>query len=150
VRIDRAAPDDVSSLAELLWLHHGQYTPDQDSVERFATDLAPWWQAHHHSHVAFVARLENPQIVGMAWVALVPRIPRPGTMVRLSADLQSVFVLPAYRGRGIGSALVEAASEHAIRLGALRVTVHSGRKAVPLYERLGFVSGRQLLQRPPD
>jgi len=30
------------------------------------------------------------------------------------------------------------------------VTVHSGSKAVPVYERLGFESSRQLLQRYPD
>jgi GNAT superfamily N-acetyltransferase len=86
----------------------------------------------------------------MAWVALVPRVPRPGATSRLSADIQSVFVMPTQRGQGIGSALVEAASEHATHLGSLRVTVHSGRKAVPVYERLGFESSRQLLQRPPD
>jgi len=66
---------------------------------------------------------------------------------RLSADVQSVFVLPEQRGRGIGSALVEAASEHAAHLGSLRTMVHSGRKAVPVYERLGFESSQQLLQR---
>lgn len=51
---------------------------------------------------------------------------------------------------GIGTALVEAASEHATHLGSLCVTVHSGRKAVPLYERMGFESSRRLLLRPPD
>jgi GNAT superfamily N-acetyltransferase len=71
----------------------------------------------------------------MAWVALVPRVPRPQATSRLAADTQSVFVMPEQRGTGIGSALVEAASEHATRLGSLRVTVHSGRKAVPVYER---------------
>lgn len=86
----------------------------------------------------------------MAWVAIVPRVPRPGATSRLSADVQSVFVMPEYRGRGVGSALVNAAAEHAARFGALRVTVHSGRKAVPVYERLGFQSSRQLLQRSPD
>jgi GNAT superfamily N-acetyltransferase len=86
----------------------------------------------------------------MAWVALVPRVPRPGATSRLSADIQSVFVMPMQRGQGIGSALVRAASEHATHLGSLRMTVHSGRKAVPVYERLGFESSRQLLQRPPD
>ncbi|MEV8371426.1 GNAT family N-acetyltransferase [Kribbella sp. NPDC056861] len=114
-------------------------------VEKFAAELASWWATHQDSHLAFVAR--NPEIVGMAWVALVPRIPRPGATSRLSADIQSVFVDPAHRGHGIGSALVQAASEHAIRLGAARVTVHSGRRAVPVYERLGFESSRQLLQR---
>jgi len=86
----------------------------------------------------------------MAWIALLSRVPRPGATTRLSADIQTVFVLPQRRGHGIGSALVEAASRHAEHLGCIRVTVHSGRKAVPVYERLGFESSRRLLQRPPD
>jgi GNAT superfamily N-acetyltransferase len=86
----------------------------------------------------------------MAWVALVPRVPRPGQGLRFSADIQTVFVEDAHRHQGIGSALVRAAADHATSLGASRVTVHSGRKAVPVYERLGFESSRRLLQRPPD
>jgi GNAT superfamily N-acetyltransferase len=149
VRICQANADDVADLARLLWLDTRGEEPEQRSVDAFAAELAQWWAAHQDSHFAFVARLIQPEIVGMAWVALVPRVPRPGAISRLSADIQSVFVMPERRGRGIGSALVEAASEHAAHLGSLRVTVHSGRRAVPVYERLGFASSRQLLQRLP-
>ncbi len=149
MRISQANAGDVAGLARLLWLDTRHEEPVQRSVDAFAVELAQWWAAHQESHLAFVARLLRAEIVGMAWVALIPRVPRPGATSRLSADIQSVFVLPEQRGQGIGSALVEAASEHATRLGSLRVTVHSGRKAVPVYERLGFESSRQLLQRPP-
>jgi GNAT superfamily N-acetyltransferase len=150
VRISQANADDVAGLARLLWLdtHHDE--PAQRSVDEFAAELAQWWAVRQDSHLAFVARLLRPEIVGMAWVALVARVPRPGATSRLSADIQSVFVMPELRGQGIGSALVEAASVHAEHLGSLHVTVHSGRKAVPVYERLGFESSRQLLQRLAD
>jgi len=150
VRISQANADDVPGLARLLWLDSHQEEPARRSVDAFAAELAQWWAARQHSHLAFIARLSRLEIVGMAWVALVPRVPRPGATRRLSADIQSVFVMPEQRGRGIGSALVEAASEHATRLGSLHVTVHSGRTAVPVYERLGFESSRQLLRRLPD
>lgn len=150
VRISQANADDVADLARLLWLDtHGE-EPAQRPVDAFAAELAQWWAARQDSHLAFVARLLGPELVGMAWVALVPRVPRPGATSRLSADIQSLFVMPEQRGRGIGSALVKAASDHATHLGSLHVTVHSGRKAVPVYERLGFESSRQLLQRAPD
>ncbi len=58
--------------------------------------------------------------------------------------------MPEHRGRGVGSALIRAATEHAVRLDSIRVTVHSGVTATPLYERLGFASSPQLLQTPPD
>jgi len=150
MRMSRAHAEDTAGLARLLWLDTRGEEPAQPSVDAFAAELAQWWSAHQDSHLAFVVRLRRPEIVGMAWVALVPRVPRPGATSRLSADIQSVFVVPEHRGRGIGSALVEAAAEHAAHLGSLRVTVHSGRRAIPVYERLGFESSGRLLSRPPD
>lgn len=100
--------------------------------------------------MAFVARVHGSDLVGMAWLALVPRVPRPGTTARLSADIQSVFVLPEQRGKGVGQELVHAATEHVRRQGAARVTVHSSSRAVPVYERLGFASSRTLLQTPAE
>ena len=137
-------------LARLLWLHAAPDEQAKQAVDSFAIDLAAWWTDHEDSHLAFVARLADAGVVGMAWLALVPRVPRPGATTRRSADIQSVFVVSDQRGKRIGSALVQAASEHALRLGAGRVTVHSGRKAVPVYERLGFASSGQLLQRPAE
>lgn len=142
-----AGREDLDELARLLWL---DTPPDQQATqpfEAFARDLRGWWAAHHSSHLPFVAREGGPGLVGMAWLALIPRVPRPGAPARLSADIQAVFVEAGQRGRGIGSALVEAATAHAFHQGAVRVTVHSGRTAVPVYERLGFTSSRQLLMR---
>jgi GNAT superfamily N-acetyltransferase len=148
--IRRAGQQDLPQLARLLWMHAAPEEQGSQSVEDFAVDLDAWCADHADSHLAFVARLAGPELVGMAWLALLPRVPRPGTTSRLSADIQSVFVLPDQRGKGIGSALIQAAAEHAVRVGAGRVTVSSSRKAVPVYERLGFASSRQLLQKPAD
>lgn len=147
MKISKAHTGDIGDLARLLWLDTVKKEPAPLSIDAFTTELVQWWDAHRNSHAAFVARLDGPEIVGMAWVALVPRIPRPGATNRMSADIQAVFVVPEQRGFGIGSALIEAAAEHAARLGAMRVTVHSGRRAVPVYERLGFESSQQLLLR---
>ena len=141
---------DLRHLARLLWLNAAPDQQAKRSVESFAVDLDAWWTDHNDSHLAFIARLAESEVVGMAWLALVPRVPRPGATTRRSADIQSVFVVPEQRGKRIGSALVQAASDHAFRLGAGHVTVHSGRKAVPVYERLGFASSRQLLQKETE
>jgi GNAT superfamily N-acetyltransferase len=147
VDIRIAGREDLPALARLLWSHAAPEERTRQPVESFAVDLEAWWRGHLESHTAFVARLAEAETVGMAWLALVPRVPRPGTTTRHSADVQSVFVEPEHRGNGIGSALVEAAWQHAAHLGADRVTVHSGRRALPMYERLGFVASRRLLQR---
>ncbi|GAB3929104.1 hypothetical protein GCM10011575_26030 [Microlunatus endophyticus] len=151
---DAADAGDVGGLALLLWLDTRDEEPTGPSLDAFTAELDRWWTRHRDTHRAFVAALPSgreggAEIIGMAWVALVDRIPRPGATSRMSADIQTVFVMPDHRGRGVGSELVEAAAAHATRLGAIRVTVHSGSRAVPVYERLGFASSRQLLQRPP-
>lgn len=152
--IGPASHEDLADLAHLLWLHALPEEQDLQTVDAFAVDLGQWLAGPGCSHHAFVARGDDGRVVGMAWLALVPRVPRPGTTTRASGDIQSVFVLPEARGKGIGGALIEAVTTHAQQLGADRVNVHSGRKAVALYERLGFASSQQLLQtadrRPPD
>jgi GNAT superfamily N-acetyltransferase len=145
-----AGQADLADLARLLWLHAAPDEQARQCIESFAVDLGSWWTYHDDSHLAFIARLAESEVVGMAWLALIPRVPRPGAHTRRSADIQSVFVAAEHRGKRIGSALVQAALEHALRLGASRVTVHSGRKAVPIYEMLGFGSSRQLLQKEAE
>jgi GNAT superfamily N-acetyltransferase len=137
-------------LARLLWLNGTPEERRRQSIDAFERDIETWWREHEDSHRALVALLTESDVVGVTWLALVPRPPRPGAGNRFSADIQSVFVVPEQRGKGIGSALVRAATDHAFQHGANRVAVHSGRKAVPLYERLGFASSRQLLQTPPE
>ncbi len=149
VDIRVAGAGDVQDLALMLWVNASPDEQENQPVGSFAVDLLAWLADHTESHVAFVARV-GTGAVGMSWVALVPRAPRPGVLGRWSADIQSVFVLPEQRGKGIGSRLVLAAVEHASQRGASRITVHSGREAVPVYERLGFASSRQLLQTPAE
>ena len=150
MEIALAAREDLADLARLLWLHAAPDEQGRQTIDSFAIDLGQWWAEHDRSHVAFVARSAAQGVVGMAWLALVPRVPRPGTTGRCSGDIQSVFVLPEERGKGLGAGLIAAASTYALGLGANRVVVQSGRRAVPLYERLGFASSRQLLQTPAE
>lgn len=144
--IRRADTADVDALAALVWLDTRGTEPSGPELAGFAADLAAWW-AGQAGHAAFVAQLDE-DVVGAAWLAVQPRVPRPGATARASADVQSVFVRPEHRGGGIGTALVAAAASYAADVGAARVTVHAGRRARPLYERLGFASSPVLLQRP--
>ena len=151
MHVDVAGHGDLPHLARLVWLNAAPDEQLTQSIESFAMDLGAWWATHRESHLAFLARAggsaSDSEVFGMAWLALVPRVPRPGLSTRQSADIQSVFVLPERRGNRIGSALIEAATEHALQVGVGRVTVHSGSRSVPVYERLGFTSSPQLLHR---
>ena len=138
--IRRATPEDAPALAALrvAWGDEGGV-----AREGFATAFEEW--ARGTSHTGFVA-VEDGEVVGMAWLALLERPPSPERGARLDGDVQTVYVLPSHRGRGVGSALVREVVEEARRRGAQRVTVHSSTRAVPVYERLGFASTPRLLQ----
>ena len=150
VIVDRATREDVPELARLLWLDTHNVEPDQAELDAFAAELEGWFDRHETTHAGFVGRTARGDVVGMAWVAVIPRVLRPVDRTRSTGDLQTLFVLPEHRGQGLGSALVEAAATHATDLGAARVTVHSGRRAVEVYRRLGFAASPRLMQRPPD
>jgi GNAT superfamily N-acetyltransferase len=110
-------------------------------VERFAA----WAREHQSSHHCFIA-IRQGEVIGMAWLAIVRRVPTPISLDRASGDLQSVYVIPSERDRGVGGALVRAALESAQERGAGRVTVHSSTRARPAYERAGFSLSPRLLQ----
>lgn len=146
MRIERAGSADVRDLARLRWVDRSADPVTDRALAAFERDLSAWWDSHRETHFAFVARSADATVVGAAWVALVHRTPSPGAGARLSADIQSVFVMPEHRDAGVGSALIEAARRHALDSGATRITVHSSERAVPVYTRLGFRGSATLLQ----
>lgn len=142
-----AGVSDVADLARLLWRSALDTAEPTRSERVFASDLLRWYDSHQNSHIPFLALLPGSGAIGMAWLALVPRVPRPDAMSRLCGDIQSVYVLAAHRSTAVGTALIGAALEHATSLGLEHVTVHSNARAVSLYERAGFASSRELLVR---
>ncbi len=70
----------------------------------------------------------------------------PGWAVPLLSAPPPAGLMSSRQPAGIDSALVQAATKYATGLGAGRVTIQSGRRAVSLYEGLGFASSPQLLQ----
>jgi GNAT superfamily N-acetyltransferase len=141
-----AGEEDIRHLAGLL-VRFGDEGDTAAVEQSFAEDLLGWWRAHNDSHVPFLATLPSTDAVGMAWLAVTARVPRPGSMSRRSGDVQSVFVVPEHRSRGVGIALLRSVLQHAKALDLEHVTVHSHQGAASLYERAGFTSTPDLLIR---
>jgi GNAT superfamily N-acetyltransferase len=143
---DAADETDVGHLAELLERFAG--APGPTVADRlFAPQLLAWWHAHHESHLPFLALTAHGRPVGMAWLAVVARVPRPGALGRRCGDLQSVFVMPDHRSAGVGTALVQAVLHRADELELEHVTVHGNERAASLYARSGFEPSGNLLLR---
>jgi GNAT superfamily N-acetyltransferase len=139
VAIRAALPEDLGRVAELRW----RWSVDEGGVDPvteiagYADAVVAFAAAHPGTHRCFVAERDG-SVVGMAWIAYTGRPPTPDDLSRVSADVQSVYVLPGLRGSGTGSALLATLLADARDRGCRHVSVHSSTRAVPLYARAGF------------
>jgi GNAT superfamily N-acetyltransferase len=144
---------DGGALAALRWGWRVDEKGERGgSQQRFTADFVDW-MTHHPSHIPFIAEMDDgdahrngPHPVGMAWLAILERIPGPERWRRLSGSLQSVYVLPSHRDRGIGARLVDAALADARDRGLEYLIVHPSEPAFSLYRRAGFAETPKLLE----
>ena len=140
-----ADASDIDALALLLRAFASHEARELRGEETFAAELGEWCERHRASHTPFLA-FDGDEAIGMAWLAVLERVPRPG-LTRFCGDVQSVFVLPERRGEDVGLALVQAVLTEADRRGLSYVTVHSAPGVSGFYERAGLVRSPDLLRR---
>lgn len=147
IEIREATRGETAELAKLRWRCTFERQPEpDDGLDDYIRSFSAWWE-RREDYMAVVAA-DGPRLVGVGFLALAARVPVPGALDRRTGDIQSVFVLPDHRGQGIGSSVVRALVEHGRERGCSRVIVHSGRRAVPVYERAGFQRDPQLMLHP--
>lgn len=145
ITIRPAGPDDLEAVAGLRWqwvLENGD-TP-VTTREEFVRRFLAWAAENAGSHRCMVL-VRAGEIIGMAWLAVLQRVPSPGALDRASGDLQCVYVIPGARDGGLGGRLLDAVLLRARDLGLERVTVHSSPRAIPAYARRGFEPSPRLL-----
>lgn len=138
--------EELTDVATLRWqwvLDNGS-RPDTTRAA-FVGDFARWAGENGGTHQCLVA-VRAGTVVGMAWLAALPRVPTPMAVHRRSGDVQCVYVVPAERNSGVGSRLIDALLARARELGFERVTVHSSVRATKAYRRRGFTGSERLLQ----
>lgn len=134
-----AGPTEIAEAARMRWtwvVDEKRGEPSGTEAE-FVAGTVAWAERNAHTHTCFVAEIDDV-VVGMAWMAIAPRVPSPRAFARGNADVQSVYVSPSVRGRGVGARLMRVLVDAAREAGAERVTVHSSPEAVRMYERAGF------------
>jgi GNAT superfamily N-acetyltransferase len=139
VSVRKATSDDAAALAALRLgpLAVGGTQPPEPDIVRYTEFFTTWVVNNLPTHLPFVAVIGS-DVVGAAWLTLAERVPSPDRRHRRCGDVQSVYVVPEFRERGVGTTLLEAVLEEAGRLGLEHVTVHSNDQATPLYQRVGF------------
>ncbi|WP_031478299.1 GNAT family N-acetyltransferase [Streptomyces bicolor] len=144
-----AEPGELSTVAELRWqwiLENDGTAPTAVDREDFVRHFVAWAERNVSSHRCMVLVSGGLGIIGMAWLAVVHRVPTPHALHRASGDLQCVYVVPESRDAGLGGRLITETLARARDLGLERVTVHSSPRAIPAYARQGFENSPRLLQ----
>jgi GNAT superfamily N-acetyltransferase len=138
-----AGPGDAAALA---WLRGG----DEPG---FAPLMGAWLAAEGERRTTWLATVGDAP-VGMVSMLEYRRMPRPDRLDSRWGYVGNLFVLDAYRDRGIGGALLAAVVGAADARGYVRLVLSPSERSVALYERAGFVvpdssaGGDRLLVRP--
>lgn len=144
--VHRASAADASALARLRWQWRtGEGGEQPTMLARFVEDFSAWWSARFDTHHAFIAEVDGGP-VGMAWLAVIDRIPGPERWFRRSGNVQSVYVQPESRDAGVGAQLVAAVVAHARTLGLEYLSLHPSTRSFDLYRRAGFVESGRVLE----
>jgi GNAT superfamily N-acetyltransferase len=145
VVVREAEPFETKAIAGLRW----QWVVERGGMpvvtrEEFVASVLAFAAEHERTHHRVVA-VRGGKLIGMGWLAVLPRVPSPRSTDRTSGDVQCVYVLPEERNAEVGSKLMEAILHKARQLNLEHVTVHSSAEAIRLYERNGFTVSPRLL-----
>lgn len=147
VVIRQAGDDDTMRLAALRRAWSEEQAEEPLGDEGFEERFAEWYAVSRR--VAFLAEVDG-RLVGMMYLAIFDRMPRPGQAATCWGYLGNAFVLAAHRNRNIGAALVDALVAHARALGCVRIVLSPSERSVPFYERAGFGPATMLMARVLD
>lgn len=132
VRIAR--PEDAPALAALNQALNGLSVAPEQVAARLHTGS--------HPEVVLLAEAEG-QVVGFVCIQVLTSF----CYAQPWAEVMEVYVSPAYRRRGFGRALVQAAEQYAQQQGATDLLVRTGaanQAGQALYQGLGYVQQSQV------
>lgn len=138
VAVRRATISDAPVLANFRMAWESERTGELTIDEgKFTHQFISWLERNQHTNIPFICEIDD-QPIGMAWLALITRTPRPTALVRISGDLQTVYIRPEYRNQGFGSDLIRTVIDECRTRKLLRLSVNINLEAIGFYQRLGF------------
>ena len=152
--IDRLEP-----LWQAMWKQHASLPampavrPVEDSWAHRRGEYEQWLGGEDAGRYGLLLAERDGELLGYAMVSLGAGAATWGGLGEATAELESLSVLAAERGAGVGKALTEAAVDFARAGGAESVLVaaaHSNEDALRFYRREGFEDFYVLLSRPVD
>jgi GNAT superfamily N-acetyltransferase len=88
--------------------------------------------------MGYLAIVEG-RVVGTSGMVIHRRPPGPSNLTGCEAYVMNMYTLPAWRGRGIATALVRKLIDLAAKKGCKRLSLHATPLGRPIYAKAGFV-----------
>lgn len=149
VTIRPARPDDTSQLARLRYLFRADFGAPVESELDFLARSEPWIRKRlgaGSSWRCWVAESGN-RLVGTAWLQLIEKLPNPVDEAEWHGYISSLYVDPAWRNAGLGTALLEKCLKECEERKVDAVILWPTPRSRELYERHGFAARDDLLER---
>jgi GNAT superfamily N-acetyltransferase len=129
-----AGADDAPAVATLRSL----WSTGAPGDAHFDREMAAWLALEGERRTVWLATVGGAP-VGMATMLEYRRMPRPGRRDSRWGYIGNMFVREDARNRGIGSTLLATIVAAADERGYARLVLSPSARAVPFYERAGFV-----------
>ncbi|SEQ94661.1 GNAT family N-acetyltransferase [Natrinema salaciae] len=146
--------DEIETLVDDLWVPFAAEMADLDSYNEVADEVRESALTYRRDHLAdddvatFVADADGP----IAGYAVVVSGDSPPVFARgPEATLEELYVVPAHRGEGIATALMDRAEGWAADRGCDYITLSvnaSNDSAAALYESSGYAVRRHKMDKP--
>ncbi len=144
--VRRASLEDAGELARLRWRWRVDEHGEQGlGWEEFHSRFAQWWRARADRHLAFLAEVDGV-VAGTMWLAVIDRMPGPAVWERRAGLVQNAYVVPEFRGHGVGTALLDALRAEAAHLRLDYLSVHPSARPYEFYRRAGFAWTSRVLE----
>ena len=146
-RLRRARLDDLPLLLDhrqKMWRDIGGWRDSQ--LRRSIPAYRRWVRAEWRrgKFLAFLAIDRDGKALGSGAIWLFPTHPRVQRFTHELPYILSMYTELRARRRGVATAIVRACIEWAKRHHYPRLVLHASKMGMPVYERLGFVLGREM------
>ena len=134
----KITPDDINLITRMRCQMLDEVTEDplpeglEESIRRFVAK-----HMRDETCLGVVAEIEG-KVVADAVIYIFETMPDEVNIKGLTAMLYSVYTLPEYRGHGIMAQMLPMVIRQAKEAGAIELKMTAEKKAIPLYERMGF------------
>ena len=135
---------DFVQLAEMRWTHaveddetYGEHNTDGVTKSVFIEEFVAFLYTNKEYKI-FVAEDENAKILSAMFVYLIPTIPTPNAKREFIAYLTKVFTLEEYRGKGIGTRLLDYVKKYLSSINCELVFAWPSENSAEWYKSHGF------------